>query len=91
MFPVLFYAAVRGVFGGAGRRRHHDGATYLVVTYGAFGVIGSALFGFGVGIAVERGQGWLLKRATPMPPIAYFAAKMVMAMVFGRSRCSRCA
>ena len=40
-------------------------ATYLLATYATFGVIGAALFGFGVGVAVERGQGWmLLKRAS---------------------------
>jgi ABC-2 type transport system permease protein len=59
-------------------------ATYLLGTYGAFGVIGAALTGFGVGVAVERGQGWtLLKRASPMPPGAYFAAKLFVAAVFG--------
>ena len=47
-------------------------------------MIGAALFGFGVGVAVERGQGWMvLKRATPMPPMAYFLAKVVMAVLFG--------
>jgi ABC-2 type transport system permease protein len=59
-------------------------ATYLLGSYGAFGVMGAALFSFGVGVAVERGQGWLLlKRATPMPPLAYFLAKIFSAMVFG--------
>jgi ABC-2 type transport system permease protein len=58
--------------------------TYLIATYGAFGMMGAALFGFGVGIAIERGQGWLLlKRATPMPPTAYFVAKIATAMLFG--------
>ena len=47
-------------------------------------MIGISLFGFGVQVAVERGQGWLLvKRATPMPPAAYLAAKVVMAVLFG--------
>jgi ABC-2 type transport system permease protein len=82
-FPVFFYALFGLGFGG----RPVGGvtmATYLVATYGAFAVMGSALFAFGVGIAIERGQGWLLlKRATPMPPFAYFAAKMATAMVFG--------
>ena len=47
-------------------------------------LIMAALFGFGVGVAVERGQGWLLlKRATPMPPLAYLLAKMATAVAFG--------
>ena len=57
--------------------------TYLLVTYGAFGVIGAALFGFGVSVAVERGQGWMrLKRVAPMPPLAYFVAKVLMSLAF---------
>jgi ABC-2 type transport system permease protein len=56
---------------------------YMLATYGAFGVIGAALFGFGVSVAVERGQGWLeVKRTTPMPIAAYFVAKLAMAMLF---------
>ena len=41
------------------------------------------LFAFGVTVALEREQGFLLyKRALPMPPGAYLFAKMVMAMLF---------
>jgi ABC-2 type transport system permease protein len=41
------------------------------------------LFGFGVGVAIERERGWLaLKRVAPMPPGAYLLAKMAMAMMF---------
>ena len=81
-FPVMFYSLFGLLFGG----RAPGGVsmpTYLLATYGAFGVIGAALFGFGVGLAVERGQGWLvLKRATPMPPLALFTAKLFNAVVF---------
>ena len=81
-FPVMFYSLFGLVFGGRGMGGINM-ATYLVATYGAFGVIGAALFGFGVGVAVERGQGWLvLKRASPMPPMAFFAAKMFVCAVF---------
>ena len=81
-FPVMFYSLFGLVFGGRGMGGISM-ATYLVATYSAFGVIGAALFGFGVGVAVERGQGWLvLKRASPMPPIAFFAAKMFVCAVF---------
>lgn len=83
MFPLMFY-----IFFGVlmGRRMSGSGpsmAAYLVGTYGAFGVIGVSLFGFGVSLAVERGLGWLqLKRASPMPPLSYLAAKAVVAMLF---------
>lgn len=82
-FPLMFYL----LFGVAMGRQAAGPVTlaaYLLATYGTFGVMGIALFGFGVGVAVERGQGWLLfKRATPMPPLAYFTGKLVMVVVFG--------
>ncbi len=54
----------------------------MMATYGTFGVIGAALFGFGVSVAFERGQGWMrLKRVSPMPPQAYFVAKVVMSTI----------
>lgn len=59
-------------------------ALYLLATYGAFGVMGAALFCLGNGVATERGQGWMLwKRTTPMPLTAYFAAKAAVAVAFG--------
>lgn len=82
LFPVVFYIFFGVVFGGKSTGGVKMGE-YLIATYGTFGVIGAALFGFGVGVAIERGQGWLeVKRTTPMPIQAYFIAKMVLAMVF---------
>lgn len=78
-FPVMFYVIFGLTFGdqtagGVGV------TTYMLATYGAFGVIGAALFGFGGSVAMERGQGWMrLKRVSPMPPLAYFVAKVVTA------------
>lgn len=84
LFPVLFYLFFGIGFGSRGVKGGVTMATYLVATYGAFGVIGAALFGFGVSVAIERGQGWLdAKRTTPMPISAYFVAKMAMAAIFG--------
>ncbi|MEO8295766.1 MAG: ABC transporter permease, partial [Gemmatimonadota bacterium] len=79
LFPIMFYV----LFGLAMSPKDgsNAAATYLIATYGAFGVIGASFVGFGVGVAVERGQGWLLvKRASPMPPMAYFVARIVMSM-----------
>jgi ABC-2 type transport system permease protein len=84
LFPLIFYVFFNFAFGskpapGAGVTM----AAYMIATYGTFGVLGASMFGFGVSIAVERGQGWLeVKRTTPMPISAYFAAKMAMASVF---------
>jgi ABC-2 type transport system permease protein len=81
-FPAMFYLLF-GIMFGRGSVGGVSMPTYLIATYGAFGVIGVSLFGFGVGVAVERGQGWMmLKRASPMPPMALFAAKLAMCTVF---------
>ena len=81
LFPAMFYVFFGIVF--APRSGGNPMSSYLLASYGCFGVIGPALFGFGAGVAVERGLGWLtLKRATPMPPGAYFAAKLAMSLTF---------
>lgn len=83
LFPAMFYTLFglilnRDLSGG-----HKEAATYLLATMGCYGVIGVALFGFGVGVATERGQGWLeVKRASPMPIPAYFTGRVVMCLVF---------
>jgi ABC-2 type transport system permease protein len=82
-FPAMFYVLFAVVFGSSRGLGGVPVAAYMIATYGAFGVIGAALFAFGVGLAIERGQGWmLLKRATPMPPEAYFLAKVIVSLVF---------
>jgi ABC-2 type transport system permease protein len=80
LFPPLFYVLFGVLLGGKGGG---EAARYMLATYGVFGIMGAALFGFGVTVAVERERGFLaLKRALPMPPGAYLLAKMAMAMVF---------
>ncbi|HWF02943.1 MAG TPA: ABC transporter permease [Candidatus Angelobacter sp.] len=82
-FPLIFYVMFGIVFGGKQSVGAVSLSTYLLATYCAFGVIGASLFGFAVGVAMERGYGWLqVKRASPMPPLAYLTAKMAMAMIF---------
>lgn len=83
LFPLFFYLFFGVGFGATRNVGNVTMAAYLIATYAAMGVIGAALFGFGVGVAVERGQGWLeAKRITPMPISAYFVAKIAVAMVF---------
>jgi ABC-2 type transport system permease protein len=82
-FPIMFYV----LFGLVLNSNAMIGATriptYLIATYGTFGVMGASLFGTAAGLASDRGLGWLeVKRASPMPPFAYFAAKVVTSMVF---------
>lgn len=82
-FPVMFYLLF-GVMNRGGTVHGQVVARYLVASYAAFGLVGSALFGIGVGLASERASGWLeLKRASPMPPLAYLGAKCVSAIAFG--------
>jgi len=79
MFPPLFYL----LFGILLNRGNAGAAHYLFATYSVFGVMAPSLFGFGVGVAIERERGWLaLKRVAPMPPGAYLISKMAMAMLF---------
>jgi ABC-2 type transport system permease protein len=82
-FPVMFYV----LFGLVNRGNSMDGmdaAKYMLAGYCCFGMIGAALFGIGVGLASERSLGWLeLKRASPMPPLAYLVAKCISAQAFG--------
>lgn len=80
LFPALFYLLF-GVLLGHGNGG--EAARYLLAGYSVFGVMGVALFGFGMTVALDREQGLLtLKRAQPMPPGAYLAAKVGMAMLF---------
>ena len=87
-FPVMFYL----LFGVTNRHATQGSfpiATYLLAGYSAFGVVGAALFGVGVGLATERAAGWLdLKRSSPMPPAAYLLAKCATAVVFGLVICA---
>src|SRR5258708_16324291 len=82
-FPLMFYV----LFGLVLNSREAIGGTrvptYLIATYRTFRVMGASLFGTAAGLAADRGLGWLqLKRASPMPPLAYFAAKVVISMIF---------
>lgn len=79
LFPVLFYLFFGVVF----NHGNVQGASYLLCTYGVFGIMGPALFSFGAGLAVERGQGWLdIKEASPMPPSAQIVARIAVSMCF---------
>ncbi len=80
LFPTMFYVFFGLVFGKPGDDQI---ATFMLATYGTFGIMAPALFGFGVGVAMERERGILaMKRVAPMPPMAYLFAKAAMAMLF---------
>jgi len=78
LFPMMFYSFFGIMFSMSAAM-----PTYLMVTYGVFGIIGPALFSFGVGIAVERGQGWFdIKEVSPMPASAYIFARVALTFIF---------
>jgi ABC-2 type transport system permease protein len=55
----------------------------LLATFGVYGALSPAIFGFGVGLAQERHQGLLdLKRVSPMPAGAILAAKLAICLCF---------
>jgi ABC-2 type transport system permease protein len=79
LFPIMFYT----FFGILFSMNKAMMSTYLMATYATFGVIGPALFSFGVGIAIERGQGWFdLKEVSPMPGSAYIISRVVLTLIF---------
>src|ERR1700683_4306375 len=82
-FPVMFYVLFGLVLNAKEMIGGTSVPTYLIATYGTFGVMGASLFGTAAGLASDRGLGWLqVKRASPMPPFAYFAAKVITSMIF---------
>lgn len=82
LFPLVFYALFALLL--PGRWGQYDKAIYLLATYGVFGIMGPALFGFGVGLAHDRENGLMaLRGALPMPPGAYFAARIALSLLFG--------
>jgi ABC-2 type transport system permease protein len=75
--PVMLYL----LFGLANRGT--GAALYLIAGYSCMGLVSSCLFGIGIGLALDRTQGWLdLKRASPMPAFAFLGAKVVGCAAF---------
>src|SRR5258708_26010698 len=82
-FPLMFYVLFGLVLNAKEAIAGVGLPTYMIATYGTFGVIGASLFGTASGLAADRGLGWLqVKRASPMPPFAYFGAKIIQSMIF---------
>lgn len=82
VLPLMFYVLF-GLFMGRQTIGNTSTAAYLIATYGTFGVLGASLFGTAASLASERGLGWIqVKKASPMPPFAYFVAKFFMGTMF---------
>jgi ABC-2 type transport system permease protein len=82
LFPLMFYTLFGFVLG-PHKPMDESAARHLLATFVAFGAIAPGLFGIGITVAMDRDRGLLeLKRALPMPPGVYLAAKLVTSMVF---------
>ncbi len=56
---------------------------YLLASFGAYAVGNVMVYGFGIGVANERGMKVdRLMRASPLPPLVFMLAKVVTALVF---------
>jgi ABC-2 type transport system permease protein len=83
-FPVMFYILFGLVMNHGNMDSGVSVAKYMLGCYAVFGIVGAALFNIGVGVSADLSAGWLeLKRASPMPPVAYLLAKCCTATAFG--------
>lgn len=81
--PLLFYILYAVVIYKSHRLGGTGLSSYMLATFGAFGVMGVCLFGIGLNLANERGLGWLeVKRASPLSPQTYFLAKLTIGLLF---------
>ena len=66
--------------------RRGDGVSvgaYLLASFGAYAVGNVMVYGFGIGVANERGMKIdRLMRASPLPPLVFMLAKVLTALVF---------
>lgn len=83
LLPLVLYVLFGVFLAGSMSKGDPTIAKIMFVNWSIFGIMGPGMFGFGMFVATERGQGLLtFKRALPMPPVAYLLAKMVMAILF---------
>jgi ABC-2 type transport system permease protein len=84
LLPVVLFSFFGLPFAGRTGPRGLDIGVVLLISFSAYAVGQVMVYGFGIGVAMERGQKIdVLMRATPLPPGVYLAAKVVVAMLFG--------
>lgn len=83
LLPITLYVLFGILLAGSMSHGDKTIAKVMFVNWSVFGIMGPGMFGFGMFVASERGQGLLtLKRALPAPQAAYLLSKMVMALLF---------
>ena len=81
--PVLFFTFFGLPYAGQTLPDGTSLGAYLVASFAAYSVGSVMVFGFGIGVAIERGQKVdLLMRATPLPPLIAILAKVLNALVY---------
>jgi ABC-2 type transport system permease protein len=81
--PLYLFFGVVMVGGSPELQAHPELANYVFSGWCCMAVMGPAIFGAGVGIALERDANLLtLKRALPLPPGSYIVAKMATSIAF---------
>jgi len=80
LFPVLFYLLIGFIFG-AFKSTDPNVPYFMFCGFATMGAMTPGMFGFGIGLALEREQGlFRYKRAVPMPPFASLFASVAMTM-----------
>jgi len=83
LLPVMIYLLFGVAMAGDAVTKNPRVADFLFCGFSVFAISGPAIFGIGVGVAMERDAGLLKwKRALPLPPGSYLLAKMSMAIIF---------
>jgi ABC-2 type transport system permease protein len=83
LLPIIFFS-LWGLPNAGYKLGGVNAGRYMLVSYAAYSLISTALFGFGVAVAAERASGWWRQlRVTPAPPALIFAAKIVASLVMG--------
>lgn len=83
VLPVLFFTFFGLPFARQTLPNGTSLGAYLLASFAAYSVGSVMVFGFGIGVAVERGlKVDVLMRATPLPPLIALLAKVLNALAF---------
>ena len=81
--PLYLFFGVVMAGGSPELQAHPELANYVFSGWCSMAVMGPAIFGVGIGLAMERDANLLkLKRALPLPTGSYLVAKMLMSVAF---------
>jgi ABC-2 type transport system permease protein len=83
LLPLVLFSFFGLPLAGRTSARGLDIGLVVLTSFAAYAVGQVMVYGFGIGVAMERGQRIdVLLRATPLPPAAYLAAKVIVALLF---------